>query len=44
MIDEDNNNLKSKDLIMDILFSIKNNENGYSYIDIIDVESGVINE
>ncbi|EGT5282652.1 TPA: hypothetical protein KPE78_001146 [Clostridioides difficile] len=41
---EDNNNLKSKDLIMNILFSIKNNENGYSYIDIIDVESSVVNE
>lgn len=44
MINEDNNNLKSKDLIMNILFSIKNNENGYSYIDIIDVESSVVNE
>ena len=42
MIDEENNEKHDKDLVLDILCSIKLNDKGRSYIDIIDVDSKVI--
>lgn len=42
MIDEENNEKHDKDLVLDILCSIKLNDNGRSYIDIIDVDSMAI--
>lgn len=42
MIDEENNEKHDKDLVLDILCSIKLNDKGRSYIDIIDVDSRAI--
>lgn len=42
MIDEENNEKHDKDLVLDILCSIKLNDKGRIYIDIIDVDSRAI--